>query len=432
MFKIILFCQKIKNNVVLQNTLKLSMVSIGANIIGFLIPIYIAFEYAISKETDDFFLSYSIIIFMSTIFSSALRSVSVPFLIEKSNNKFEFNQFISTVFYFATFFFFILSVILGIIAYSTFFFTEKLIYWYLLLSVPILFFTVLNSFCYGILNSLNQFYVAEMSPFSRGIIILLSIFFLRDYVGISAVIIGYNLGEFVKFIHLFFLIIKKNSVNITLIKDFRIIKDFVKKGSVLILTTTFSSASPLIDRLTASFLIAGSVTLLDYGDRLYVVFFVILNSFLVIVLSKWSKDILENNFSINELNKIVYIILCLTSFALVIVFFSKSLIVNTLYPNLSMSNKLIIEYVLVLNMIGFIFNAVSQVINRATIALKASNIMIKTSIIKFLFNIVLNVIFVKIWGFIGIIISTIGVHIIGLAVNYFLFSKLVLVKKRNN
>ena len=80
--------------------------------------------------------------------------------------------------------------------------------------MPIIFFTIINSFCYGILNSLEKFYHAEFSPFTRSIIIFLTIFLLGNQVGIVAVIIGYNLGEIGKFFHLFYILYVKEKIKI--------------------------------------------------------------------------------------------------------------------------------------------------------------------------------------------------------------------------
>ena len=89
---------KIKNKTLLIKTVKLSLVSLVSNFLGFLIPIYIAFEYNISKETDSFFLSYTIILFVGVVFSGAVRSVSIPYLQERLDNKEKlvaFNKMIS-------------------------------------------------------------------------------------------------------------------------------------------------------------------------------------------------------------------------------------------------------------------------------------------------------------------------------------------------
>src|ERR1700742_1712105 len=83
----------------LKQTLKLSAISMLANFLGFLIPSLIAWKFGISKDTDNFFFSYGLITFASTIFTAALRSSIVPFLTERIGNKEVFNKFLSTLYY---------------------------------------------------------------------------------------------------------------------------------------------------------------------------------------------------------------------------------------------------------------------------------------------------------------------------------------------
>lgn len=413
---------KITENVLLVKTIKLSLVSLFSNLLGFFIPVYIAFEYNISKQTDSFFLSYNIILFIGVVFSGAVRSVSIPYLQERIGDSFKFNQFVSSVYYIIFFFFLVLSIILSAISYVIYLDTDNVLYWYLFLSSPIILFTVINSFSYGILNSMGQFNVAEMSPFSRAIVIFGMIFMFKGTFGISAVIIGYNLGEFAKFFHLYYVIVRINKIKISFINtQFSLLKEFLIEGSSQILATVISASSPLIDRFVASFLLMGSISLLDYGDKIFVVFNVLLNAFLSILLSKWSKDVISQKFSLKEMNRVIVLIFGISIFLFVCVYFSRDLIVNVLYPKVSVSNRVSIGMILIINMVGFVFNSMSQIVNRAMIALKSTNLMIKTSLIKSIFNIILDIIFANYWGVLGIVYANIGVNLVGLSVNYTLF-----------
>src|SRR5258705_13981161 len=93
--------RKLLKKETLKQTLKLSAISMLANFLGFLIPSLIAWQFGISKDTDNFFFSYGLITFASTIFTAALRSSIVPFLAERLGNKEVFNKFLSTLFYYS-------------------------------------------------------------------------------------------------------------------------------------------------------------------------------------------------------------------------------------------------------------------------------------------------------------------------------------------
>jgi len=416
----------------LKQTLKLSAVSMLANFLGFLIPSLIAWQFGISKDTDNFFFSYGIITFASTIFTAALRSSIVPFLTEKLANKERFDKFVSTLFYYS---FYVVSAVC-VVLLAAFMVLDHFVpgnfFFYLALSVPILFFTVQNAICYGILNTLKQFYVAETSPFSRAIVIYCCIFFMGKVFGIAAVIIGYNLGELAKFIHLVYILKKKNKIPLSRrLVDYAEIKPFLKEGSYQAISTTIISASPVIDKMVASFLIVGSVSILDYGNRLFMIFNVLFSSFLVIILSKWSEDVVQKRFNKKKMNQTIIGVFIITFSIFLLVLLFRSQVVYILYPKIQASDRELIATVLVLNMAGFIFNSSNQVINRATLAFKSTGILIRISVIKSIINVVMDVVLALKFGVIGIAVSTIIVHGSGFVMNYYLFQteqKKLLVK----
>jgi putative peptidoglycan lipid II flippase len=423
------YLYKIIANPLLLKTVKLSAVTLFANFIGFLVPIYIAYNYAISQETDKFFLSYSFVLFVGTMFSQSVRSVSIPFLRERLGNRGSFEIFISSVLLFFVKFLGILCIMLFLGTYSALKITQNDLFWYFFLTVPIVFFSIINAFFYGVLNSLDQFYLAEMTPFSRAIVIFISIYFFSDSLGIIAIIVGYNLREIVKTVHLSYVVLKRNNLNINLrIVNNEEISSFVKQGSYQVVSSTITAATPMIDRIIASFLVAGSVSILDYGDKVFTIFMVLLNSFLVLLLSRWSNEFIKGKISISSINKILLFIFVVCVVLSIIIFNTDNLIIDFLYPKVNIGQREIIASVLTISTIGFIFNAMSQTINRATIAMKGTDILIKTSVVKVVTNVVLDLIFIKYWGILGIAYATIVVHIIGLCTNYYLFYKKVVIK----
>ena len=418
------FKKNLLDNPLVSKTLKLSFVSMFANLLGFLIPIYIAYNYKISKSTDDFFLSYSIIIYFVAMFSGAVRAVSIPFLKEKIDDKVKFDSFVSTTIYVILKYIGLACIMLSFVMISIYSYKQETLYWYILISIPIILFSIINAFFYGILNSLDKYYIAETSPFSRAVVIFMTILLLKNWIGMSAVIIGYNLGEIAKSFHLLYVLRNNNKINISFKnKNINIIRPFLKQGSYQILSTTIVTSTPLIDRVVASQLVVGSVSLLDYGDKVFMVFNTILSSFLVIILSKWAKEATENRFNIDSLNSIIKAVFTVTLTLLFIIYFTNEKIIDFIYPNILKPERETIAIILLFNMVGFIFNSMSQVINRATIAVKSTKIMIKTSTVRVISNVILDIVFCKLWGVVGITIATIGVHIIGLVMNYYLFSK---------
>lgn len=420
---------KLLKNELFGRTFKLSIITFLSNILGFLIPIYIAYVYGISKDTDGFFFSYGVVTFISTIFSGAISSVVVPFIKEKTHDKTWLGTFISTFFYYCSIYVSGLAVLLIVILLGVNYFIHSNFLFYIILSIPIFVFTTLNSFCFGVLNSFNQYNTAAMSPFSRAIVIFIVIFLLKGQLGIIAVILGYNLGELVKFIQLLYIIVKRNGIKIAVKdRDFSMIKSFVTEGSYQVLSTSISCASPLIDKIVASFLVVGSLSVLDYGDKVTLVCTIVLNAFLVIVLGKWSTEYINKTFRFDKMNKILGIIFCASFTVLLMVLLLRTTIANVLYPALSADKRSLISWLIVINMLGFLFNSVNQVVNIGNIAFKATSVMVRTSVIKAIINLVLDIIFGLKWGVIGIVVSTVFVHLSGLIINYLMFKSRVLPK----
>ena len=403
-----------------QKTIKLTILSVFSNFMVFIVPIYIGLKHQISYHTDNFFLSYSIITFMAVIFSEAFRSVSIPFLKSKLSSKIVFDEFVSAILHFIIKWIGISTIIIIVVFTLLYKYNNDELYWFLGLSSPIFFLIIVNAFLAGILNSINKFYIVEVSTLVRGAVIILTMFLLNSMFGLNAAIIGYIFGELIKALHLY-VIIKKQGIQIRLKERAVDIQPFLKTGSFQMISSAISSSFPLISKLVASFLAIGSISILDFGDRIFMIFNVFLNSFLVIILSKWSSELKEGNFKIKNFHHIILVVFLISLLALVFVAFFNVSIVNLLYPKIDLNSRNLISLILILNMVGFVFNAVNQLINRATIACQGTQIMIYNSIVKLLINIVLSIWFASLWGVLGIAISLVLVHIIGLILNYFMF-----------
>jgi len=430
--KILLLQYKIRRSDLVGRTFKLSAITFLSNVLGFLVPVYVAFVYGISPHTDHFFLSYGVITFINVIFSTAISSVTVPFIKEKIDDKAWLDEFVSTFFYYS-------SKYLGLICIGAFLtcllvnhFIPSEFLFYFTLTIPIFLFSVLNSFCFGLLNALHQYNTAALSPFSRAVIIFLTIFLFSKQLGVIAVILGYNLGEMVKFLQLLYIIKRRNQINVSLkVRKYYLIKNFIREGSYQAISSSISCAAPLIDKIVAAFLAVGSLSLLDYGDKVALILGILLNSFLVIVLGKWSTEVAARSFKLNKMVHILISIFGLSVLVFLIVALSRSVLVNILYPTLPHDKKEIIAWIIVLNTAGFVFNSVNQVINIGNIAFKATAILVKTSTIKAMINLVLDIVLGLKWGVIGIVISTVFVHLSGLIINFLIFKYKVYHRYRN-
>src|ERR1700733_9297867 len=136
--KFVTFKDKVLGSELVNRTFKLSVITFLSNVLNFLVPVYIAYVFGISKLTDQFFFSYGIITFIITIFSTAISSVTVPFIKEKIDDKQWLSEFVSSFFYFSSKFLGIGCILLFVLLVFAGHFNSGEFLFYLSLSVPIL------------------------------------------------------------------------------------------------------------------------------------------------------------------------------------------------------------------------------------------------------------------------------------------------------
>lgn len=412
--------RKLASNKLVQKTIKLTSLSLFTNSLVFFVPIYIGYQFQITKETDNFFLSYSIITFISVIFSEAFRSVAIPFLKEHLTEMDLFQNLCNQVNRFILFKLGVLNLLIFLTSIFIFLSTKNQLYLYLALISPIFLLSVLNAFLSGILNSKEKFYIPEFSNLIKGIFVIVSLLLLTKYLGLIAAILGYLVGELIRLIFLKVSLNKLN-VDVSFKRSSFNLKQFIRTGSYQIISSAISSSFPLIGKIVASFLVVGSISILDYGDRFAMVFNVLLNSFLTLVLSKWSSEMVSGSFRIDSFNKTLKIVFSITLIVFLMTLLSSEYAISTLYPRMSSSDIKLISVIFSMSMLGYVFNSVNQVINRAIIAFKNTRLLVHNSIFKMVLMLVLSAIFASIWNVEGIAYAIVFVHLFGLIINYLRF-----------
>lgn len=239
-----------------------------------------------------------------------------------------------------------------------------------------------------------------------------------------SVIIGYIVGEFLRLIYLL-LIIRKNGLIIAFdYRSYGEIKEFIRVGSYQSASTALSGASPVIDKMVAYFLSVGSVTLLDYGEKLFIASNIVLNSFLVLMIQKWSEEVSTRSFSKIKFNRLVLAVFLIGLVLVAFMFIAKDLIAHLLYPGISASQQALVANIFLCNTLAFAFNCPNQVVVRGIIVFKKTKLLIKTSLIKCTVNLILDILLIYYFGVLGIAVSTIIVNVAGLFINWRFFSNI--------
>ena len=89
---------KIRSRVLVWDTITTAFWSALGRGVGFLIPFFVAAWFGVSSETDGFFFSYSLILFLSGVFATVVQNIIVPYIAEIRKKNEDVGKFVGKVF----------------------------------------------------------------------------------------------------------------------------------------------------------------------------------------------------------------------------------------------------------------------------------------------------------------------------------------------
>ncbi len=413
--------------------------------VGYLIPFFIAAWFGVNENIDVFFYSYGVMFFLTMIFSNSVENIIVPIVSDHkhnySNEKLEY--LIGRL----------MILILGGLAFVliiTFLLSKKIfsvitnfssyqiniLNIYFLEFIPFTFFLCSSSFLNGILNAYKKFWVPALSPAVRAVVCIIIIYILKNDCGVHSIIIGYNIGELSRLLLLILYIVHRKLFKFRF--DFKFDKEIIDvfiRVSFLMISTLIVGMNPLVDNSFASWLPVGSISLLEYTNKLVAIpYNFITFGFLTVFLSHLSDDLYKygfERFKKNFYNYLRPILAGVSTITLVLIFLSKY-IVNLCFGiggRIPMEALRSIDILYIISMIGFIPYIIIQVFVRGFLALKATRYLLYVSIIKFILNILLDAYLVRKFGINGIMLASTILNYILLIVVYVFFKNLSSVNK---
>ncbi len=403
--------------------------------VGFLIPFFIAIWLGVTKETDVFFFSYGIVLFFSGILGPVVEKVVVPYIAQKKADGESVDQFVSKVLSVSTVF---MAVLVGLfVAIMPFilplvtqfpYSSERLLVQIMFEISPLIVLTVMSSVLAGALNAEKRFSLAAVSPAIRAFLVLAIAFSLNKTFGIHAIVFGYLAGELLRFMTLFVYALKQNVLSIKHLFVLKIDKqfvDFFKTASYQVFGMAFVGITLVIDRTMATWLDSGSVSLLEYGNRLYMVPIVFLTSgFMVVILSHWSHLYYEKGQKIfhEQVIKVIKMVSLFSVIIFTLLYFSSSFIVGALYGhgNFPEQSLVIVTAIFVGYLLGFLPQMLGGVLFSAQMVQKNTKLLFKVAVCSTGLNIAGNAIFMNYYGVTGIALST---SVASLIIAIFMFVK---------
>ncbi len=399
--------KRIYHSPVARNTAWVFIVSSLASVPMFFLPSLIAYYYQVSAATDNFFFAYAIVYYLANLLRGAVSTLVVPFTVERLADKPRLETFISGAFSLVS----VASVVLTIVCYAVLLLVKSFINPGLAqataLFLPIIYFLVLNSLFGGILNSFKKYTVYSLMPLISGLYVYVVTIVFNQTLGIYSVMVGFLLGEAVLFLFCLYylrkilqIVIKPNLNNIYGMKD------FAKGSTEQFIGSGLAGGSPLVDKAVASRIALGSISLLDYGQKLFSGFNAILSSFFVVMLPVWAENIGKEE---DHRSMIKFNIRAVTAISAVIVFvglIAARPLLRVMYPTVADYDFQLIVSIVKINIIALLFISPMQVVNRFVIIFKYTHLIVRISIVKFILNVVFDIVFTLKFGLLGLPLAT--------------------------
>jgi putative peptidoglycan lipid II flippase len=260
--------------------------------LGMLVPFFIAYFYGVGGHTDSFFLAYGVVNFILGVFVQLFESAIVPYLAEEKAKSRSMGHYANRVYYQIAPWVFGLSV-LAWLAFPLLFksnpYAHEVSLSFLFL-IPFLMLGIWSSALNGIFFADKIFWFPSMSPAIRSLMVLISLVLFHKNMGVYAVCLGFVVGEALRWI-IGFAALRKKEKTIKANDVPPRTQEFLKAAVLQIIALAAMSIVYFIDLLFASRLGTGSVSLLNYADRLLQVpYLLVYGGILQVFHSFWSED----------------------------------------------------------------------------------------------------------------------------------------------
>lgn len=255
----------------------------------------------------------------------------------------------------------------------------------------------------GVLNAINytfnNLYRTVIIPILVSMLQIVFVYLTYEQLGIFSLVYALALFQIFLFFGLSVSFIKYYRFKIKIDKN---LKDAWKKMYPLIISSSFSKSDILIDRYFASTLIAGSISILYYGQLFINILTTFVNKGISLVSLRKFSSINDDEEKFNEYFLSLYqIMLVVSMFFVVQVIVSSDIILNYLLEGDNFSiEKLKILYLVILSFLGvFLGGILSSVLVNAFYSKGLTLIVSKMSMVLHGIGIVVKIIAYHIYGF---------------------------------
>lgn len=398
------------------------IISLGSKVLGFIREALIAFRYGSGAGTDTFFIALSAITLFSAILTQTINTTLIPVLADveikegKEGKKNHFNNFLNTIT--------IVALLLSVVAFALAPYIMKVIakgfegeqfqhaISMMRLGLPILLFSTIVGAFRGYLQTEERFSESALSAYPFNLVYILFLLFLAEKFSITALMVAAIFAEAAK------LLIPIPSL-LSLGYRYEWIVDlkdkYMQQMAVLVppvlLSVGITDINSIVDRSMASSLIGGSVSALNYANTLKnIVHSVFITAILTVIFPLLSKEANTKNFKrfkkiMQTSMNVVLLILIPATIAMIIL---SGPAVMFAYQRGAFGDRAawMTQTALMAYSVGLIGAGVKALLIRIFYALQDTKTPMINSFYDLIFNIILNVIFVRFLGHNGLALAT--------------------------
>lgn len=408
------------NKKIASDSIKTTTVTFLVQAISFVISAVIAAFYGATGNTDAYFYALSLVLIFTTGITGILKSVFIPVFLRFKKEFPEEEKDILGSFYFVFGFFLIGLWILfaSVSILLTFVFKihlggiEPALLGKLLLQMSLL--VVLTGLveCYStVYNAYQRFVIPLITPLIRSLVFIGFVFMMRGFLGVQSLSVGNVLGEFIQ---LLLLVIALYRAKISLSFSFRMhraVKRMVKIALPPFLSNAMTRVNTLVDSTFIAPLLVGGVTILNYSSKIAGIPEMLLTgAFLTVVLSYWSLSRAEEGMEkVGDSLKKVFLVLGFIFIPLLFfMYFLRLPLVQLMYERKNFTYELSVNTAqfLGLYLIGILPLILGRVLTRVFLVVEDTWTPFWVGNFRFVLNIVADLVLIKLFGYIGIPIST--------------------------
>ena len=427
---------QISKRPLVRDTIVTTVLSTAGKAAGFLIPFFIAAWFGVTGETDAFFFAYGVIIFLAMIFSPVIEIVIVPFIVEGRMHDKDIGKFVGGILVISALGLIILSAVFLVSikpvlsVFAKFSEVElNLIHKILLEATPLLILLVWTSILAGTLNAYKVFAIPALSPAFRALATLFFIFLFKDKIGVHAIAWGYVVGELWRFLILFLLLKRLNLFCLTFsIRLEHKLTEFLRTSSYLIIGMSIIGLSGIINRIMASWLGQGNVSLIEYAERLYMIPTNLLSGGLIVtILSHWCERYYEfgKEKLDHDVSKTAIAVGSMGLLFTIIFFLARNDLVELAYGHGKFTFKQIekVKIIFTFYLLGLTPYLLSYVYERAFLTRKETKVLLYGNVLRIMGTVLCNWIFMRFIEVSGIALSTSLVALLYAGLLRLLFNK---------